>query len=246
MLWAEGRDGTGRDIQSRAIPVEYVKGVIEVKSSFDANTAEDAVEHLCDLSYLLESLDREDAPYKQFLPKDYICLLVFFELRSNPYLPDARRAASAKRTIRQALDKLHEAEKLRGYRGSLVLRGAGRPDLETARPTWAYVSLPNSSSMAGNHQLVNVADIGDDVVLSSQFSLDDESTWKLFMAWNTGGFAHFAFDLLAMLKGTYQPGQLSSPYGSELSPLPSNVLQVPTHIKPFLQEQQQLDQGLAL
>ncbi len=245
VLWVEGRDGTDRIIQSRAIPVENVKAVIEVKSSLDTRTARKAIEHLADLSRLYEGVDRAGPNYKQFLPEDFICLLVFFELRPNTSQLDKNKAGAARRAIKNALDQLREAEKLKGYRGSLVLHGAGQPCLETARPTWVSASLPDAPSTVDSHPFFSEADVDKADVLSNQLKLDDGSAWKLLMAWYEDGFAHFAFDLLAMLQGTYEPRWLSSSYGSASTPLPRNVLRVPTNIKPFLHKQVHLDHGSA-
>ena len=80
VLWIEDSPDKSEQGRSLAIPAEYVKGVIEVKSTFKNSTVKDALEHLRELKKLMSGVDLPDERYKMYLPADFFCGIVFFEL----------------------------------------------------------------------------------------------------------------------------------------------------------------------
>lgn len=77
ILWIEESPDMSTQGRSLAIPAEYVKGVIEVKSAFKKGTVLDAIEHLGELKKLMSDIDKPNERYKMYLPKDFFCGLAF-------------------------------------------------------------------------------------------------------------------------------------------------------------------------
>jgi hypothetical protein len=80
VLWVEGNPDTVSNAQSRAIPVEYVRAVIEVKARLTRPSAKEATTHLCDLMPFAEGVDSPEERYKKYLPHNFFCASLFFEL----------------------------------------------------------------------------------------------------------------------------------------------------------------------
>lgn len=57
ILWIDDNPDHSEQGKSMAIPVEYVRGVIEVKSAFSKKTAADAISQLAKLKQLLQKID---------------------------------------------------------------------------------------------------------------------------------------------------------------------------------------------
>ena len=110
ILWVDENPDHSNQGSSLAIPVEYVRGVIEVKSSFNKKTATDAVKQLAKLKPLMQKIDSPHHPTKLYLPKEFFCATVFFELRKEHEKDFA------------ALDNLLDATELRGFYGGFILR----------------------------------------------------------------------------------------------------------------------------
>lgn len=189
-LWIEGHPDLALSGRSRAIPAEYVRAVIEVKSSFNSRNVVQAVKHLLELSPLLTIEDAPDERYKKYLCPDFFCSIVFFELQKKD------------KTNFVALEKFLEIMKLRGFSDGLILRGEELSDNISGRlirieyPTGETVTPQKDKSMLGGFNSVNV---------------EDNLFWGLM--WGEPFFSMFAFDLLAKLNGTYIPGMLSSFHG---------------------------------
>lgn len=199
ILWLE--DNTDRSSQgnSRAIPAEYVRGVIEVKSSFEPDTVRSAVEHLKDLEPLLVNTDLASERYKKFLRHDFFSTVVFYELRRQHEYQ------------RIALNNFAPALSLRRFFGGLILRGEGiSPDscgqmnvLMSDQPYELSDRMRERSLLSGHSESDGV--IGPDGV-----------QLRLILFWTDFMFARFAFDLVALLNGTYDSRFLSSFHGFRL------------------------------
>jgi len=103
VYWTEGLE------KSRAIPVEYVLGVIEVKSSLTPKAAQEAIEHLLELKRYAEGVDTPDAYPKKYFPGQFFCATVFFEFG---------RGINNKKIGKW----LCKGGDLRGYLGGIILR----------------------------------------------------------------------------------------------------------------------------
>jgi hypothetical protein len=113
VLWLDHNPDVSEQGTSQAIPVEYVKGVLEVKSRWTPENAKEAIKHLHDLDELMQQNILTD-PYKKFLSHEFFCGVVFFEVLES----DKHRYS--------ALNNLLDVN-LRGYIGGVVFRGEGIP-----------------------------------------------------------------------------------------------------------------------
>jgi hypothetical protein len=191
VLWIEDSPDTTTVGTSRAIPAEYVRAVLEVKAAFNAYGVATALEHLADLGYLLAGVDAPGEQFKKFLPQRFFTAIIFFELRSEnrnawselfKFVPDRRKV----------------------WPGGLILRGEGlRPELS------ATIGLSHNT----NSPPVPIGPTGRDLIdsmVQSESRKFDGTYWSALLKWTSNEFSTFAFDLLAMLNGTYQPGRVSS------------------------------------
>ena len=125
VLWSDNPDSStgGRSL---AIPVEHVRAVLEVKSHFSASNVRSSIEHLRDLSDVMRGVDDCNEQYKLYLPLNFRCGVVFFELR----IEDAKS--------RTALQALIDGGGLRGFFGGMILRG----ESHTLPPHWVHMLDP--------------------------------------------------------------------------------------------------------
>ena len=110
VLWVEDNPDSSDQGKSLAVPVEYVRAVIEVKSAFNRKSAKQAVEQLSKLKPLLALVDPPNSRDQLYLPANFFCATVFFELRKE----DEKDFA--------ALDELVEATMIRRFFGGIILR----------------------------------------------------------------------------------------------------------------------------
>ncbi len=83
VLWVEETPDASPQGCSRAIPVEYVRCVLEVKSTFSGRNVKAGLDHLNDLAPLMKGLDDPLDPHKLHLPPTFCCGCVFVELRMS-------------------------------------------------------------------------------------------------------------------------------------------------------------------
>jgi hypothetical protein len=168
--------------------------VLEVKAAFTSKSVSSALEHLSDLDHLLAGVDAPGEQFKKFLPQRFFTAIIFFELRNedrkawpalSDFVPDARRV----------------------WPGGLILRGEGlRSELS------ATIGLTYSSNTPPGPIGPTGPDLMGDLVLSDSKQFGG-TYWSALLRWTSNEFSTFAFDLLAMLNQTYQPGRSSSNYG---------------------------------
>jgi hypothetical protein len=168
ILWIEDSADLSEQGKSRAIPVEYVRAVLEVKATYGASEVKDAMEHLRDLAPFYAGVDPHEERYKRYLPGTFRCCLVFFN------------APSQNLNSQTVGDLMKPADAPRGFFGGVILRSEHQ--------------LPHTS---GFIRLLPVA-LSDPIELEYQ------------VLWGEGGFVRFAFDLVAMLNGTFNLGLVSS------------------------------------
>lgn len=84
VLWHSnnpGKSSTGRD---RAIPIEYVLHVAEVKARLTKKSAKEATQKLEELSPLLQlSVEGNSLLSSSYLPKKFTCSVIFFEVSNK-------------------------------------------------------------------------------------------------------------------------------------------------------------------
>ncbi|MDF2953058.1 MAG: hypothetical protein OD816_000303 [Thermodesulfobacterium sp.] len=202
VLWIEEIPDFSAQGKIRALPVEYVYAVIEVKANLTPKTASDAVKKLEELQPLLQKVDKLEERYKKYFPPNFCSAIVFFELKKdfefNPKI----------------FNNLIPEKLPRGYIGGLILKGEGLDInntgrfhvLESKTPIQTTVGRDKESLLKGSP-------------LSDSFKRKEEEYICLFLNWSPANFSMFAFDLIAILNGTFKPGYISSYYGlSYLNP----------------------------
>lgn len=183
ILWIEDNSDNSSQGKSRAIPAEFVRLVIEVKSSCEKRTVSDAISHLEELAPLYSATDDVNERYKRFLPYNFFCGIVFFELRKkNEFDYDI-------------FSEMKKALTIRGYFSSLILRGEGNKPLATGRIDLYSEDMP-------------IPDIYDRGSILSNLCLNE----RFIVSWSEDVFSRYAFDLLAILNNNFRSGYLSSVY----------------------------------
>jgi hypothetical protein len=196
ILWIDENPDASPQGKSLAIPVEYVKIILEVKSSISNKTMSEALQHLNDLKQLMDGQDNPSIPYRLYLPPSFRCGLVFFELRSN----EVRN--------KNLLPKLVEGFDLRGFIGGLILRGEGLNLPQSGR-----LELIQSNTEIAKDPLDTATTPLIEAGITKTIQIGDRLHIGAMLKWSESAFSQFAFDLVAMLEGTYDPGRISSFYG---------------------------------
>lgn len=193
VLWVEENPDASAQGRSLAIPVEYVHGVLEIKASFSAGNVTAAIAHLGDLLPVMNGVDDPGERYKLYLPPTFFCGVMFCELRT-----DAMHSKAA-------LAGLVQGMQLRGFVGGLILRAEGHTTPQTARIALMKSEAAIQNTL-GRSPLSEFA-MGDSVQVADNVHIG------AVVRWRESEFSQFAFDMIALMKGTYQPGRLSSFYG---------------------------------
>jgi len=77
ILWVEETPDHSKGGRSLAIPAEYVMAVLEIKSTLTTTSINKSIKQLEELKPLMIGLDHPSAAYKQFLPAQFFCSLIF-------------------------------------------------------------------------------------------------------------------------------------------------------------------------
>lgn len=201
ILWTEISPDHSMSGRIRAIPAEYVHGVLEVKSTFNAKNIAVAFKKLNELAPLL-GIEDNNEPYKQYIPSDFYMGMIFFEL------PEKEQGKL------QLLNKLMPANFLRGFFGGIILSAEGLDQRNTGRFWYVPVgSTPLSLAKVKGRTLTFV---GDAIWSDSVESSPGEYTVCMF-SWAVQNFALFAFDLISVMNGTHRPDRVSSWHGLTFS-----------------------------
>lgn len=203
ILWVDYNPDHSTQGHSMAIPAEYVKCVIEVKSSFSSRTMSDAINHLKELEPLLVGVDGDSDRYKIFLPPGFFSYVVFFELR-NVYRND-----------RNGLIKMVDGVSLRGFSGGVILRG----EKFNNKPT-ASLSLSHSNQEINFTKDRPSSDLFVGHYMTDFFQAENGVYYGANLSWSESNFARFAFDIIARLNGSYKVGYSSSEYAFGMSEIP--------------------------
>jgi hypothetical protein len=195
VLWVEDTPDVSAQGRSLAIPVEYVRGVLEVKSTFSSSNMQDAMDHLKDLLPLMGGPDDPQERYKLHLPALFCCGLVFFDLNEEHQFSEA------------ALAKLIAGVGLRGFFGGIVLRGYGHKVDDTGKMSLTRSETPTESIIGRDK--VSLLKFG----WTQSVKITDNLYFAAMIIWGESHFSQFGFDLIAMMQGTYKVGFLSSFYG---------------------------------
>jgi hypothetical protein len=199
VLWVEDNPDRSTRGMSRAIPVEHVRAVFEVKSSLKPSTAKEALDHLDDLNQFLGGCDPPGERYKKHLPATFFSAAVFFEL-----LEEYEHSHTALRN----LIPRPSPRPLPHFIGGIVFRGDRLPTDCSAciNPVLSQEPCP----APGNQSQLSLF---QPVVMSESVQHSDGVHFSVMLMWAQASFAMFAFDIVARLNGTYQAGRMTSFHG---------------------------------
>jgi hypothetical protein len=202
VLWIESNPDKSPGGLSRIIPAENVRAVIEVKASLSNESAKAAVAKLSELAPVMNGADAPNERYPRFLPITSVLVVLFIELRK------------ANSHDKHVLDIFRDAAFQRAFYGAVVLRGEGRGE-QTAyivKTVWDEPMEPFSmdQGLLGNF------------VSPASAPAEGKHVGSMIQ-WSALRFADFAFDLLALLKGTFERGRASSLHGLDFSHFDSTV-----------------------
>ena len=196
VLWVEDTPDRSPGGRARAIPVEHTYCVLEVKAALSARNVTSAIEHLSELKPLMDGFDAPNERYRFHLPPSFHCGLLFFELRATDAATEV------------PLNALKAGAALRGFFGGMVLRGEGHTEPLTGRLGLTTSAAPLEGTVGpGKENLLAPLPLG------STTPQADGSHLGTIVMWAEFAFAQFAFDILAMIRGEYDVGRLSSFYG---------------------------------
>jgi len=194
VLWVEKSPDNSQQGCSLAIPAEYVKGVIEVKSAFKNSNVKEAIKHLEELKNLMSGIDATEERYKMYLPPDFFCGIAFFELRKENEMD------------KQVLSTFLKGIDLRGFVGGVILRGEGHSKPATGR----IELLQSKTDMSKVTEKPNWSLLSKIKLANKSVKINDSLYYGASLMWEEWNFSRYAFDLVAMLNGHYDCRRLSS------------------------------------
>lgn len=188
VLFTRGPGDADNAEAKRAIPVEHVRAVVEVKATLSPTMAKKCTDKLLKLEQFLG--DNRDSEYPLYLSDPFVCAALFLETKVDTLSQ-----------YRQALDNLavlYQRESMIPFMGGLVLRS------QRNREHSGYL-LPMLSD--------EPTPFPDVFEMSSDFKYHD-GTHGTFgtLHWGVNNYPRFLFDFLALIRGT-RSNKLSSFYG---------------------------------
>lgn len=195
VLWVEENNDHSTDGKTKAIPVEHVKAVFEVKSNLTRASSKKAMDKINELLPLIREGGEPEHYLAGKLPYDFISGIVFFELKKeNEY-------------DKQILNNLVPNQLIPFY-GSLILSAEGR-SIDDACVCKMLISESVIKSSVGRDResIISGSPLSDSKEVSSGVH---QGT---MMLWSPSSFSIFAFDIIAILEKRYRPNYISSQYG---------------------------------
>lgn len=187
VLWFEEDGGESKEV--RAIPVEHVLAVFEIKSKMSVKTIKQAKEKLEELKILHSSVDKVDEPYKKYLPASFFTGIIFFEASDKKNMKSCLNEINS---VYLTLDKLAFVTVLK----ESLAKSRGELDEKWARVGRMSLGICDKP-MEGDSLLSDSVKITEHQHVITMYSMGSS-------------FGGFAFDILALLNGTYQRGKAST------------------------------------
>lgn len=189
ILFTEGSSDNSED-KIRAIPVEYVRGVIEVKASFNPKSTTEVVKKLEKLTCFIGTNTSNEFP--QYFRLPFISTAIFFET-------SVKTLKEYKKSLNN-LAKIYQIQPSIRFMGSLILRSQREK---------------NHSGYLQVRRMKELINFPDDLEMSSTFSFTD-GNYGAFgcLCYSVNSYPQFIFDLLAYIKGISFKGS-SSFYGDD-------------------------------
>lgn len=197
ILWIESNPDKSPLGRKRIIPAEHVRAVFEIKAAFHHRTVEEAIAKLNQLGSLMASVDADDEKYPTYLPRNTVLVMLFFELRQ-----EHKNDLAALRAF------MKSGELPRVTYGPVILSGEGRSEDDTGSVRLTAATEPMDAFELPDGLL-------EHLYMSATTATDGQNLGAM-LTWSPMNFADFAFDLLALMNGTYQHGRVSSFHGYDL------------------------------
>ena len=195
ILWIEDNSDNSKQGHCRAFPVEYVYGVIEVKSTLNTSTSKKSVVKLNEIIKFTKiynpSIKRD---FWGILPTYFFTAIVYYELKKE----DLYKSLILNNII-------HGYNKY--FYGGIILSNNDLT-IDKSGLITVYQSSKNFISNIGKKKL----SLSNSGCNSDSIRIDDYHL-GLKIEWSEVSFARFAFDILANLNRTYRRGYMSSLYG---------------------------------
>ncbi len=195
-LWVEYNPDNSSPGMTRAIPAEFILGIIEVKSQLTPYSAKKALAKICEIEPLIRL-----GPVKEFdglIGQPFLAATVFFELK---------KVNQFKKTV---INNLVKTATFPIY-GSVLLSGEGLDVSKTGLLRYASNNVKVDSNVgkgSPKHSLLKGSSMSDSILV-----LPANRHLHGLLTWGRSQFAIFAFDLIAFLEGTFDNGKISSLYG---------------------------------
>lgn len=190
ILWVEENSDHSEQGKTRAIPAEYVRAIFEVKANLTLESIKDANNKLLEIKPLLRT-STESSIYCGKLPSNFFTSSIFFELQNAN--------AKNENIFRNLLFPEYNFPHFK----SIILKGEG-------------VDI-NSSGLVEHHYGEQETPLMFESMYGSPFFGDAQQPNGIYhgvmLTWMPANFARFAFDIVALLNGSFRPGFLSSFYG---------------------------------
>lgn len=204
VLWEEKNPDKSKFGNSKAIPVEFVHGIFEIKSRLSTTTSKQAIQHLSLINNFLlpEGVDRpmKDSPY---LPENFCCGCIFYELNED----DAYSPA-----ILNNLLPIDKSFFFANYINSIILKGEGINERLTGRVyNFIYEEDYTTENTTIGRNKSSLLDISKDFLKSKNFKIGKDEVFG-GLGWNENAFAKYMWDILALVSGKYIEGVQSSSY----------------------------------
>ena len=193
ILWIDDNPDENDQGKSKAIPVEYVHGVIEIKSNLTNKSLKDGLSKLDELDKFLSNIDDYNEKYKTFLPENFFSALVFFEIKTK------------EQYNKKLLDNLIYLK--RGFYGAIILSVDGNCSDSTA-----IIKTCESEKQIISTAVSKKCSLIEGYNSSNSIKVDNSYYYAMIM-WAKSYFSIFAFDLLASINGTFDLGKISSFHG---------------------------------
>lgn len=202
ILWTDNNKDKSFQGKSRAIPAEYIYGVLEIKSKLNTKNVKDGLKKLDELKPFLEGEDPSDERYKKFLPKNFFSGLIFFEVEKS----EEYKSAILEKLIYFA----------RGYYGAIILSAEGRNEYDTGIIHLGVSATPTKRPKDRVGQsIITGSGISNSIKVNGEHYLST-------LSWFDINFSKFAFDFLAHINGTFDPRRISSFHGLGVGTGPLN------------------------
>jgi len=197
ILWVESNPDNSEQGSIRAIPAEYVHGILEVKSTMSMKSCKEAVKKLDELKPLLEKNDEDDIRYRKFFPPNFMMGIIFFELLKK----DQKDIGM--------LDILMTKDFYKGYMSALVLRGEGLKTINSGMIL----------QLGGKGELLNDQKHSDSLLVpptpySISIPIENEEYLTTLLYWAASMFSMYVFGMLGMMEGTNKSGMMASMHGA--------------------------------